>query len=300
MRTLRLVAAALVIVLLVSWLSVVLYPSVKDFMEANPGWNGLSDFLGEFGAELVTGVDQAELRPEGSVLIAIPYLPYDEGELRRIERFVHDGGTLLLMDDYGYGNQVLQALGLQMQFAGLPMLDPYVTYRNQWFPLVTDLAPSLGQPRMQYAMLNYATALIVLGPYDILASSSPTSFLDNNGDADWNRAEPRGPFVVAARATLGSGMVIAVSDPSLIINSMVNRADNKAFLQQLISLAGENPYVVVDDSHLPQAPLDILKYSWQGVRARVAVPYSQVLLVGIILVLTLMPVWRKGNEVGPR
>jgi hypothetical protein len=141
MKVIRLAALTLAVVLAVSWLSIVLYPSAQDFMRANPFWNGLRDFGDRFGAEFVTDLNQVKPSPEGSVLIAIPYLPYQDEELRQIEDFVRSGGTLLLMDDYGYGNQVLRALGLDMEFAGAALLDPYLNYRNEWLPLVVDLAP---------------------------------------------------------------------------------------------------------------------------------------------------------------
>ncbi|MDP2954456.1 MAG: DUF4350 domain-containing protein [Chloroflexota bacterium] len=297
MRILSLGAIAVAIVLFVSWLSIVFYPSAQDFMRANPFWNGLRDFSGRFGVEMVSSLEEAAPRPGGSVLIIIPYLPYQDDELRRIADFVRAGGTLLIMDDYGYGNQILEALGLEMEFDGDPLLDPYLCYRNQWLPLVTDLAPQLKEAGIEQLILNHATALRVSGPYEVLARSSDTAFLDSNGNELWDEGEARGPLAVAARAAVGRGTVIAVSDPSILINSMAGRGDNSAFLRHLILAAGESPRVALDTSHLPKAPLDRSQDSWEMARERMSSPYSQVLLVGVILALTMMPVWRKGAQV---
>jgi len=298
-RMLNLAAVTLVIVLSVSWLSIVFYPSAQDFMWSNPSWNGLRDFSSQFGAEMVTDLEEVKPWAEGSMLISIPYLPYRDEELKRIEDFVRGGGSLLLMDDYGYGNQVLHALGLQIEFIGDPLLDPYFSYRNQRLPLVADLTANIKEAGIQHLVLNRATALSISGPYETLARSSETSFIDGNGNASWDEMEPGGPFAVAAMAALGQGTVMVVSDPSILINSMVDQGGNGAFLRHLISLTGDNPRVALDTSHLAKALLDRSKDVLETARERMSIPYSQVLLVGAILVLTLMPVWQKGDKVEP-
>ncbi len=296
MKAFNLAGLTLAIVLVVSLLSIVLYPSAQDFMRANPFWNGLRDFGNRFGAEFVTDLNQVKLGPEGSVLIAIPYIPYEDEELRQIEDFVRSGGTLLLMDDYGYGNQVLHALQLDMEFAGAPLLDPYLNYRNEWLPLVVDLAIEFKEVGIEHLILNHATALFVSGPYEVLARSSDTSYIRSGGTVSREERTVKGPLVVAARAPLGRGTVIAVSDPSILINSMVDRGDNGTFLKTIISGAGESPSVAVDTSHLTRVPLDRSKDAWEMARERISLPYSQALLVAAILVLTFMPVWRKGDR----
>ena len=120
------------------------------------------------------------------------------------------------------------------------------------------------------------------------------SFLDTNGNAAWDKAETKGPFAVAVRATIGSGTVIAVSDPSILISSMIGLGDNSKFLTQLISQAGESPRVTLDVSHLPKAPLDSAKDAWAMVRQQLSLPYSQALLIGAVLTLSFIPVWKKG------
>ncbi len=294
MKVFNLAALTLAVVLIVSWLSIVLYPSAQDFMRANPFWNGLRDSGDRFGAEFVTDLNQVKPRPEGSVLIAIPYLPYRDEELRRIEDFVRGGGTLLLMDDYGYGNQVLRALRLDIEFAGTPLLDPYLNYRNEWLPLVVDLATEFKDAGIEHLILNHATALFVSGPYEILARSSDTSYLNGGGTPSKEGETVKGPLVVAVRAPLGQGTVIAISDPSILINSMVGRGDNGTFLKKIISRAGESPSVAVDTSHLTKVPLDRSKDAWEMARERATLPYTQALLVAAILALTFMPMWRKG------
>jgi len=239
MKLLNLVVIALVVALFVSWLSIAFYPSAQDFMRANPFWNGLRDFSERFEADMVPSIDQATAQRGGGLLIAIPYLSYNDEELAHIAGFVMAGGSLLLMDDYGYGNQALSALELDMEFSGEPLLDPYINYRNQWLPLATSLAPELREAGIERLNLNHATALRVRGTYEVLAWSSDTAYLDSNRNETWDEGEVRGPLPLAARAEVGLGTVTVVSDPSILINSMVGRGDNAAFLRHII--AGDNP-----------------------------------------------------------
>ena len=297
MKTLSLATIALAIVLLISWLSIAFGPSSQNFMWANPFWNGSQDFNRNYGVQRLADLKQAKPRPEGSVLIAAPYLPYNDEELKLIAGFVEGGGTLLLMDDYGYGNQVLKALGLEMEFAGLPLLDPYITYRNRWLPIVTDLAPELREAGVERLVLNHATALVASGPYEVLARSSDTAFLDENSNESWDAGEPKGHLAVAVKAALGGGTVIAVSDPSIITNSMLGRGDNDVFMKVLIAQAGENPSIALDGSHLPKSLLDRSKEAWEVAQKRMSSPHSQVLLVGAILAVIMMPIWRKGADI---
>ena len=297
MRTTGLIAIVLAVVLCSSWLGIVFYPSQEDFMRSNPSWNGLKDFSHRTHADMVTSLSKVEPGTE-RVLLTIPYLQYNDNDLQKVADFVQGGGTLLVMDDYGYGNQVLKALGLGITFDGKPMLDPYLCYRNERLPVVTDLTPDMLQAGVKSLILNHATALTISGPVQILARSSNSAYIDQNENLSWDVGEPQGPFVIAAKAALGQGTVIAVADPSILINSMEDRADNEAFMDELIAVAGENPKIYVDTAHLPKEPLDHAKDFWETAKKRMSNPYGLVLLVGGILALTVVPFWRKGAKVG--
>lgn len=296
-KALNLVAVVLAIVLFVSWLSVAFYPSLHDFMDANPFWNGLQEFNSRFGAESVADLAGVGRVAEGDVLVVIPYLPYQPGELETIAGFVVGGGTLLLMDDYGYGNQVLERLGLDMRFDGDPLLDPYLTYRNQRLPLAADLAEWLKLNGVEQVAMDGASSLDVSGPYQVLARSSDTSFVDRDGSEVWEEGEPEGPFVVAAQASVGRGRVVAVSDPSIAINSMLDRGDNLRFLEQVIGPLGQGGRVYVDTSHLSTSLLDRAKFAWDTARQRMGEPYAQILLIGFVLAAVWAPFRGKGGKI---
>ena len=69
-------------------------------MAGNNMWNGIKDFSAENDAVILEGENHISETPEKAALIMIAYKPYSEAELPEIKRFVKNGGTLLLMDDY--------------------------------------------------------------------------------------------------------------------------------------------------------------------------------------------------------
>jgi len=294
-RVVRLAIAGIGIAIVVSLLSIIIYPSAQDFMKANSFWNGIKDFTEQNDVITMYSLENDLPDSENGVLIAIPYKPYEPEELDIIKEFVADGGLLLVLDDYGYGNQILEALESNITFDGSPLLDPYQCYRNQWLPVVNDFASELEEIGLEQLNLNYATAINAPPGNRVLARSSETSYLDHNENGDWDEDELRGPFAVIVTTGYGKGTLVAVSDPSILINSMMGKGDNNRLLEYLISLAGEEATVAIDETHIPAVPLDWTKNQWEKILVQLESPYRKALVAGVVLIITTMPLWKKGE-----
>ncbi|MFP4641261.1 MAG: DUF4350 domain-containing protein [Dehalococcoidia bacterium] len=245
-----------VAIVIISALCILFFPTVQDFMIGNSLWNGLAHFSQEHKA---TTVDSSRELPELSqekTFVSIPYRPYNEDELERVERFVVEGGRLLLMDDFGEGNQVLEYFGVSTRFSGDILLDPLFCYKNPQLPRVTDFADSVEQSGVQAIVLNHATVLTGTNQTQVLAWSSDKSFLDIDRDEQESNADPKGPFPIAAKLKMGEGEIILLSDPSILINSMISKDDNRLFLQHLIGYNTEEGSISVDRAHLEKSRLD--------------------------------------------
>jgi len=276
--------AVVVLILVISLLSIWFYPSVQDFMASNVMWNGINNFNSEFSADSVESLDDLPIVPEQAVLVVIPYLEYSQEELLRIKQFIVDGGTLLLMDDYGYGNNVLAYLGVDVRFTNKPLLDPLFCYRNQSMPRITDFAPEVKESGVDVIMLNHATSLTNTIESETVAWSSSSSFLDINENGSWEQGEPKGPFAVATEFRLGQGTLALVSDPSTLINTMVGRDDNYDFIRCLTGDEGEQKEILVDNSHLTKTPLDVSRTRLIGAREALSSPYALLGIVAVIFV----------------
>ena len=282
MRLPRMLLLVVILTAAVSLVCIWFYPSFQDFMETNTEWNGIRTFANESGATVISSLDMVPESPDKSVLIVIPGIDYSDQELARLKQFITDGGTLLLMDDFGYGNTILTYLGVDARFSGKPLLDPLFCYRNQSMPRITDFGEQLKERDIFVITLNHATTLNGVVADQVVAWSSTSSFLDTNDNGAWEQDEPQGPFAVAAVLTMGKGSLKLVSDPSVIINNMFGRDNSKEFIQYLTQDQGKLDNVLIDSSHLIKAPLDTAKERVMGLRAALSNPYA---LLGIIAVI---------------
>lgn len=290
-RTNLLLAVAIGVVLALAVI-VWFYPSPSDFLDTNPSWNGTRGFLKALQARPVRGLADFKGDPSRTALLLIPYEPFSRGELASLRDFVAEGGTLVVLDDYGQGNQVLAFLGVEARFSGQPLLDPAFAYTNEWLPTIP--VPGSDVSDAGALVLNHATALLRVPEPAILAQSSSFSFLDVDGNNMWDPPdEPRGPLPVAAHLPLGQGTLVLVADPSIVINSM-NMAGNYSFIERIKGTRE----LLLDESHLPRPEsVDLARTVLGSARRILATPLGGLALVLAILAPTLWPLWRnKGGK----
>ncbi len=298
MRVSSVLFTIIVLVAVISLLCIWFYPSIQDFMAANNMWNGIKNFSSEISANNVDSLVDLPDLPQETAMVMVPYIEPTNEELSKVKQFINDGGTLILMDDFGYGNSVLAYLGLPVRFSNNPLLDPLFCYKNQWMPRVTDFSSEIRESGIRGVMLNHATALANVEESQVIAWSSSASYLDTNGNESWNEDEPNGPLPIAARFSSGKGTVAVVSDPSIMINSMVSRDDNYAFMEYLTSHNGKQKDILIDRSHLTMAPLDVSKTRLASGREILSSPYALVGILALIFVVVSRYTLKKGELVG--
>lgn len=289
-RYLVILTIALVIALIIAaWF----FPSNEDFRVENPFWNGTRDIGAANQALPLPSLADLPASPRGATLILIPYLNCTSAELEQLDRFVSRGGRLILADDYGQGNQVLEYLGLRARFSGETLLDPVVNYQNKWFPRITRPTPDPLTSHTDNLVFNHATCLVDVATVDTLARSSSFSFLDLNGSEAWEEGEPTGPLPVISRHKLGGGQVILIADPSLFINSMETIEGNGSFIQ---NIAATTTSLYLDQSHLPPSELHQTRSLLTQIRSFLATPWGTAGLVILALIVVLKPLYHKKKE----
>jgi len=293
----NLLLAVVVLTLIISALCIWFYPSLQDFMETNTAWNGVRKFSDDYRAVNIDSLDKLGDYQEGCVLVVIPGLDYSDDDLGRLKQYVNQGGTLLLMDDFGNGNSVLSYLGLSARFSNKPLVDPLFCYRNQYLPRITDFKPKVKAAGIEVIVLNHATTLSDVAGEQAVAWSSTAGFLDTDESGIWSADKPKGPFVVAAEIKLGKGMVYAVADPSIIINTTFGRDNNEAFIKYLITQRGEPRTVMIDTSHLVKAPLDIGKERLLELRDFLSNPFAILVMLAVIFVIMYRYMFKKGEAI---
>ncbi|MBI4232955.1 MAG: hypothetical protein HY686_00765 [Chloroflexi bacterium] len=272
-----------------------LYPSSTDFRATNPFWNGLRDFRSQFSVTPLDDLSGLPRDPHRTVLVLIPYRPLTGGDLQALQRYLAGGGILFLLDDYRWGNQVLEGLALPARFSGAPLVDPLFYYKNNELVRVVSFTASPLSAGVSRLVLNHATVLQGVARNEVVASSSPFSFLDTQPDRLWEDQEPLGPFPVIAFLRSGDGMVVAVSDPSILINGTIALEDNQVFISNALGLAGPQRQVFLDTSHLPLESFDRTKAMLGTLRTAAASSPGALLLAGMAIVLPWLSLrFRKG------
>ena len=289
-RFLVIITIAVIILLMIT---VWFFPSNEDFRVENPFWNGIRDISANYPVLPLESLSDLPSSPQGRTLILIPYLKYTTVELEQINSFVNRGGRLVLADDYGHGNQILEYLGLRTRFSRETLLDPLLNYKNKQFPKITHLEPSPLTSDIESLVFNHATSLANVATVNTIALSSPFSFLDLNGNGMWEDGEPTGPLPVITCHNLGNGQIILVADPSLFINSMETTEGNGSFIQ---NIAATTSSLYIDQSHLPLSELHQTKSLLAQVHGWLATPPATAGLVTLALIFATRPIWHKKKE----
>ena len=251
----------------------------SDFSIFNPGWNGCSQIAIKtyesgrlqptfyFEENELTLVQRSfvyyPVNPENSTIVIIgPRASFSTSEGEYIKDFLTNGGMLLLADDFGTANDLLDKIDSTSRFSGDLMLDlsfeknaSFVTvfdFLNHSHPLVSNVS---------HILLNYPSSITAGDNGTVLAVSTEMSWLDINLNGKQDFDEPIGPFPVLVLESYGKGEIVLFSGPSLLINSMENQLGNSVFRDNLFNyLYNDRDTVIIDESHRDASALLNLAY----------------------------------------
>ena len=263
-----LIFGGIVILLFILALATPIVFDSSDFSMYNPGWNGCSDIAmrtytaGKLQQTFHYGEDELTLTQRSfadydlnaqntTVLIIGPRTTFSSREGLYIKNFLEKGGMLLLADDFGTGNDLLEKINATSRFAGDLLLD--LSFEKMAsFVTVFDFL-SLSHPltsNVSHILLNYPTGIVAGDNTTVLAVSTEVSWLDTNMDGKEDIGEPSGPFPVLIVEKYGTGEIVLFSGPSLLINSMKDNLDNSRFRENLFRyLYNDRDTVIIDESH---------------------------------------------------
>ena len=238
-------------------LLVVASSSTAGFSSYNPDWDGTSDFrqLTADHSELTvaTNVSQYETQEPATTVgfIFAPETGYSARDTAILQQFVSEGGVLIVSDNYGpNGNALLNAIGANARFDGRVLQDDRNTFRSPTTPVVSDIGSHEYMSKVESLTLNYGTAITPNGATPI-ANSSEFSYLVENENETAETADELQRYPVVTVESIGEGQVVAIGDPSLFINTMLDESDNRAFATTLVS---HRAHTLIDRSHSGAVP----------------------------------------------
>lgn len=200
----------------------------KAFDLAGTDWEGLSDFVELARGELtdarvvVTGtIDFRVLAPEDALLL---FHPESSLDVDSMAAFMRSGGRVALLDDFGTGSELLE----HFKLTRVPMPDrPVESLRNNRELAIAE--PVAAHPLtndVSRVVTNHATGLAHPDLSPVLAVHAVA-----------------GPDVlIAVAGMVGHGRLLAVGDPSILINNMLRYPGNRQFGKNLVH------YAVDDDA----------------------------------------------------
>lgn len=232
--------------------------SSTAFGPYNPSWDGASDV--RQAAETESNVERhlirdtamyEELPANGTVAFVItPDEPYEGEDTARMQEFVAEGGTLVVLENFDEtGNDLLADVGAEARTDGQLLRDERNHYRGPTMPVATNVENHTLTTGVDRLTLNYATA-VEPGNATVLVATSEYAYLGSEDD-DLDEQDDLRSYPVATVENVSNGQVIVIGDPSVTINAMYDEPDNAAFVRGLYTDAD---HVVFDRSHSTEVP----------------------------------------------
>lgn len=206
--------------------------SLGDFDPASKTWNGLSRWMSQahaMGIQVETPKRWDWSRAQIQVPIVV-FAPQSAAlDPTPLIAFVQAGGRVLLVDDFGYGMNLLAWMGLRGYRSGIQ--------RRFWHPRKDiDLHRTFPRPGQEADfLLRQASFLFLNVPQWLDQGKKPgaTPLLYSNAYRSTLPDRDLGGDVVF-RVRRGWGRVVVVSDPSLFMNQMIIFGDNRRFTRNVL------------------------------------------------------------------
>lgn len=196
---------------------------------------------------------------------------YRASEIAAIEAFVDRGGSLIVADDFGFGNGLAIRYGVQVARARL--LDE----RFRTNASVVEVNASLRGQHFALLLNEPSAFPTACGGPGVVACSSNHSFLDMDGDAQRTPGvDLGGPLAVAVER----GRVLLLSDPGILTDRMLAEADNALFVEAVFALLlPHGGKVIFDESRHPAG----LESGFAALFAGLTVPVRDPVLAPLVL-----------------
>jgi hypothetical protein len=187
---------------------------------AGSDWEGCAELVrlarGELGSARVVAtaqIDFHELKPDDGLLLLYPEKNLDVDEL---SKFMRAGGRVVMLDDFGRGDSLLRHFGME-RVASPRRPAEFLRHNPQL---------ALAEPASAHPVVSDVSRVVTNHPTGLSHPDlSPVLKIRGNGEPD---------VVVAVAGAVGQGRLLAVGDPSIVMNSMLRYGGNKNFARGLV------------------------------------------------------------------
>ena len=232
------------------------WPIQETYHPLNTDWNGYSKvaFSGKT-TSLLSSYDGLMMNKTALLAIIGPSTPFSRNESFRVREFLQAGGVVLLADDFGAGNSLLETLNVSARFSRQALADLYFYSKNPGFPIIADFSADPVTENVSSVLLDHPSFIQVSNASTVvkLAWTSPFAFINMNGQNQPTANETIDSYAVMASTRVGRGLMVMIADPSIFINDIIDLYDNMKLFQNLVRVG--NGSLIFDVEHLANAPL---------------------------------------------
>lgn len=226
------------------------YFSEASYSTTNPFWNGIGKFTSVYQTDNLFALSDLSGLGEGSTLLVVgPTVNYTSDDAAPILDYLERGGKVVIMDDYGSGNTLLEALDAPISLDQRPLCQDNDYYVRASFPLISNFTPD-SQITANTIVLNHPVPLNLTESATIVATTSSFGWLDLDDDSTLGWTEHFDVYTVMASAQYGNGQLVVIGDPDIITNGMIERSGNKLLMSDLL----KNSEVYIDMTHGHEVP----------------------------------------------
>lgn len=214
--------------------------------------------------------------------------PYTNDEIASIINFVDRGGSLIVADDFGFGNRLIKVFGVE--FSRCRLWSPNFI-KNPSFPVINVTYEGIHYE----VMMNEPSTLSGVSEKEILVETDSNCWLDANKNGKRDLDELSDIYPIVASTHYGEGEIIIISDPGIFINDCWNIKDNSFFVMALVkSLVPSESTIIFDESiHVHKMPNhNFVQVMFFVLCNLMLYPAGKVVLLGAAIVL-IAPYMRK-------
>jgi hypothetical protein len=253
-----------------------------EFSRYNIEWNGTSAFADqarESGAIFISDWSGIEGDGDAMLLVIAPAGGFLPGELSSLRQFLTRGNTVLIAAEDDAARPLLEGIGAGMAVTAVNVSSADVEYDDPRMVIGYVQRDDPLTANTSTLLLNEAGAI---SGGTSLVSTSLLSWVDTNGNQRPDTGETITRYPALSRSETGGGVVYLLSDPSVFINAMTDRAsvrDNRQFIANILG----SGTVYLDESHSRIGASDGPLLVMNAVKNTMVIKITA--LVGIILIV---------------
>ena len=259
MRVSRTLVVIMILVLAVSALATIInLPSNTSYSPFNNGDMGYSKLITLLDAEVISSVQ--DIKPSNyDYVVIIPFQKHsiNTSMYRVIRELILNGVIIIIMDEHGYSNRLLNELGLNITITTQPILDEVNKVGNRFYPLIRVVFPYLNKAMN---ITTYKPRYMILSTdvinNSVIGYTSNYAYVDLDNNGYYSLNESMNQYIVVYGRKVGNGAIIIIPDLDIGTNALINEADNTEFFKVIAS--GRRTYFYIGNLQL--SFLDRIKY----------------------------------------